>query len=224
MALYLAWGEVFSAWARARLGDRDGGMTGLREALAAYLDQGNKLYASLFQGLLAELEAEGRDADGPLRRIDDALALATETGEQWTGAPLHRIRGQILVKLEPANPAPAEEDFQTAIAIAKQQGARSYELLASLSLAKLYQSTGRPADAHAVLAPTLEGFSPTPEMPEIAEAQTLLTALAKMGQVKAHEIERQRRLRLHVSYGNALHAARGGTKRATSGGGAINEA
>ena len=48
------------------------------------------------------------------------------------------------------------------------------------ALAKLYQSTGRPAEAHAVLAPALEGFAPTPEMPEIAEAQALL------GYVLAH--------------------------------------
>ena len=68
--------------------------------------------------------------------------------------------------------------MQAAIAIAKQQGARSYELLASLSLAKLYQSTGRPVDAHAVLMPALEGFSPTPEMPEIAEARALIERLA----------------------------------------------
>ena len=67
----------------------------------------------------------------------------------------------------------------TAIAIAKQQGTRSFELRAALTLAKLYQSTGRPAEAHAVLAPALEGFAPTPEMPEIAEAQALLAALAK---------------------------------------------
>ena len=75
------------------------------------------------------------------------------------------------------NPAPAEDAFQTAIAIAKEQGARSYEPLASLSLAKLYQSTGRPADAHAVLAPALDGVSPTPEMPEIAEAMSLSVQL-----------------------------------------------
>jgi hypothetical protein len=50
-------------------------------------------------------------------------------------------------------------------------------LRAALSLAKLYQSTGRPAEAHAVLAPALEGFSPTPETPEIAEAQALLSRL-----------------------------------------------
>jgi hypothetical protein len=55
-------------------------------------------------------------------------------------------------------------------------------LLASLSLAKLYQSTARPADAHAVLAPALEGFSATPEMPEIAEAQELLQSLARGGE------------------------------------------
>ena len=54
----------------------------------------------------------------------------------------------------------------------------SFELRAALSLAKLYHSTDRPADAHAVLGPALEGFSPTPEFPEIAEAQTLFAALA----------------------------------------------
>jgi hypothetical protein len=47
-----------------------------------------------------------------------------------------------------------------------------------VALATLYQSTARPADAHAVLAPALDGFAPTPEMPEIAEAQSLLAALA----------------------------------------------
>jgi hypothetical protein len=46
-----------------------------------------------------------------------------------------------------------------------------------LSLAKLYQSTSRPADAQAVLAPALEGLAPTDEMPEIAEAQALLAAI-----------------------------------------------
>jgi hypothetical protein len=49
--------------------------------------------------------------------------------------------------------------------------------LASLSLAKLYQSIGRHADAHAILAPALAGFTPTDEMPEIAEAQALLVAI-----------------------------------------------
>ena len=64
----------------------------------------------------------------------------------------------------------AEEAFQRAIAVAGEQGARSFGLRAALSLAKLYQSTSRLAEAQAVLAPALEGFAPTDEMPEIAEA------------------------------------------------------
>ena len=65
------------------------------------------------------------------------------------------------------------------IAIAKEQGARSPHLIAALALARLYQTTGRPAEAHAVLAPALEGFSATLEMPEIAEARALISALGK---------------------------------------------
>ena len=124
-------------------------------------------------------------------------------------AELHRARGEILLKRDPANSAPAEEAFLTAIAVAKQQGARSFELRAALALAKLYQSTGRPAEAHAVLAPALEGFAPTPEMPEIAEAQALLAALAETDEVKAAIAQRQRRLKLQTSYGQAMMLSRG---------------
>jgi predicted ATPase len=124
-------------------------------------------------------------------------------------AELHRARGEILLKQNPAIPAPAEEAFLTAIAVAKQQGARSFELRAALSLAKLHQSTARLTEAHAILAPALEGFSPTPEMPEIAEAQALLTALSTTDEVKVEAARRQRLTQLHVSYGNALIAARG---------------
>jgi hypothetical protein len=88
------------------------------------------------------------------------------------------MRGELLLKHDPSNPTAAEDASRKAITIAGQQGARSYVLLASLSLAKLYQSTARPAEAHAVLAPALAGFSPTPEMPEIAEAQALMERLA----------------------------------------------
>ena len=68
----------------------------------------------------------------------------------------------MLLKRDPANPAPAEEAFQTAIAVAKQQGTRSFELRAALRSPSSTNRPARPADAHAVLAPALEGFSPSP--------------------------------------------------------------
>jgi hypothetical protein len=124
-------------------------------------------------------------------------------------AELHRVRGGILLQRDPANPAPAEDALLTAMAVAKQQATRSFELRAALALAKLYRATARPADAHAVLAPALEGFPPTPEMPEIAEAEALLTALVETDEVKAETAQRQRLTQLQVTYGNALIAARG---------------
>jgi predicted ATPase len=143
--------------------------------LAAFTDRGNKLLVPFYQGLLAEIEAQG-DAEGALTRLDEALALAGDTGEHWSDAFLHRLRGEILLKRDPANTALAEDAFLTAVAIAQQQSARSFELRAALDLARLYSSTSRSADAHAVLASALKGFSPTPEFPEIAAAQTLLSA------------------------------------------------
>jgi predicted ATPase len=176
LRLYAAWGALQSAWASARLDDHETGAAELRQALAAFTDQGNKVLVPFFQGLLAQIEAQD-DAEGALTRLDQALALAGETGERWNDARLYQCRGEILLQRDAANTAPAEDSFLAAIAIAQQQKAKSFELRAALSLAKLYQSTGRAADAHAVLAPALEGFSPTPEFPEIEQAQRLIGSL-----------------------------------------------
>jgi class 3 adenylate cyclase/predicted ATPase len=177
LSVYATLGTMCSGWARAQLGDREAGVAEFREALATYTRQGNKGNVPLHQGLLAELEADGQDTEAALTRMDAALALAGETGEHWTDSFLHRVRGEILLKRNSANTAPVEEALLTAIAIARQQKAKSFELRAALALARLYQSSGRAVDAHAVLASALEGFAPTPEFPEIAESQTLLVAL-----------------------------------------------
>jgi class 3 adenylate cyclase/predicted ATPase len=175
---FSALGSMSRGWSRARLGNIEAGKAELRDGLTAYVRQGTKAYAPFFQGLLAEIEAES-PGDEAVNRLDEALALAQETGEHGTDAFFHRLRGEILLKRDPVNTEPAEETFLTAIAVAQQQKARSFELGAALSLAKLYQSTGRAADAYAVLAPALEGFSPTPEFPEIEQAKSLFAALHK---------------------------------------------
>ena len=209
MMLFLVYAELFTAWARGRLHDPATGTAELRQTLAGFADQGNMLDAPFFYALLAELEAEALDAERALAGIDEALALAIQIEQRCHLAFMHRLRGQILLKRDPSNPAPAEEAYKTAFAIANEQGARSFGLQAVLALAKLYQSTGRPLDAHALLAPALEGFSPTPEMPEIAEAQTLFAALAETDEVKASEAHRQRRLHLQTAYGQAMMWAKG---------------
>jgi hypothetical protein len=87
-------------------------------------------------------------------------------------------------KRSPADTLPAEQSFLTAIGIAQQQKACSFELRAAHSLAKFYHSLGRFGDAYAALTPILEGFTPTPYLPQIGEAQALLTMLAETDEVK----------------------------------------
>ena len=114
-----------------------------------------------------------------------------------------------MLRRDPANVAPPEDAYLTAIAIAHEQGTRSFSLRAALALAKLYQSTARPAEAHAVLAPALEGFAPTPEMPRSPRLQALLAALAESDEVMAAIGQRRRRLDLQASYGQALQLGKG---------------
>jgi predicted ATPase len=166
-------------------------------------------YDGLVKIALAEAEALAGAVDRAVAILDEALATCERTGHRASEAELHRVRGEMLLKRDRANPAAAEEALQTALAIARRQGARSWGLRAALSLAKLYQSTGRAVEAHAVLAPALEGFAPTTEFPEIAEAQTLLAALEATDEVKANARQRRRLTQLQTAYGNALLQARG---------------
>jgi predicted ATPase len=129
------------------------------------------------EAALAEAEAAAGETDAALRRLDDALAELKRTEQRWYDAEMHRIRAEILLMRDPADTAAAEQALQTAIAVAERQRARSFELRAALALAKLYHAANRDDDAHAVLAPAVEGFPPTEHFPELAEAQALLSPL-----------------------------------------------
>jgi class 3 adenylate cyclase/tetratricopeptide (TPR) repeat protein len=182
MEVLAALSRVCLSWARGRLGEPLSGAEEVRNSLTALTSQGNRLAMPFLLGLLAGLEAAAGDFERALATVEEGFATAQSGGQHVWDAFLHRLRGDILCSHSPADAALAEDAYRTAITVAKQQGARSYELLASLSLAKFYQSTGGLAEAHAVLAPALEGFSSTPEMPEIAEAQALLERLAGGGE------------------------------------------
>ena len=158
----------------------------MRRGVELLREQNVLAFDGLVKIALAEGEAQAGDPARAIAIIEEALATADRTGYRAFEAELHRTRGEILLKRDPANTAPAEEAFLTAIAVSKQQATRSFELRAALSLAKLYQSTDRPADAQAVLARALESFAPTPEMPEIAEAQALWVAIESGAHVR-HE-------------------------------------
>jgi predicted ATPase len=203
-------GVFLEGLAGGQSGAAGGGLEDMRRGAKLLREQNVLVLDGLFKIVLAAAEARAGDAECAVAVLDEALATCERTGHRAFDAELHRVRGETLLKRDPANPATAEEALQTAIAVAKKQGTRSFELRAALALAKLYRSTGRPLDAHAVLSDALEGFAPTPEMPEIAEAQALVATLAETEEVKAKTAEIQRLTQLRVAYGNALFALRPG--------------
>jgi class 3 adenylate cyclase/predicted ATPase len=178
IAFWRPYGVFLEGCVKAGRGSQAEGLDEMRRGLALLSQQNATLFVPFLMLELARAEARTGDIGGALATLDEGLAASERTSHHAFDAELYRARGEILLERHPSNPAPAEEAFQAAIAIAEQQGMRSFGLRAALSLAKLYQSTGRPADAQSALAPALEGFSPTPEMPEIAEALALMERLA----------------------------------------------
>ena len=176
---FIAVASVGKSWAIGRLLDPATGALELERELQNLDRVGLKLGSTFRYCLLADLEALAGNIASGLRRIEEGLAISIATGERWSDPDFYRLRGDLLLKADPRIGGAAEDAYQTSIAIAKEQGARSYVLLSSLSLAKLYRSTGRATEALAVLAPALEGFAPTPEMPEIAEAHELFERVAQ---------------------------------------------
>ena len=180
-----AFGVFLEGWATAASGAPANGLADMRRGVELLREQNVLYFDGLLKIALAEAEARARDFERALAILDEALATCKRTGCRTYEAELHRARGDALLKRDPANLAPAEEAFLTAIAVAKQQGTRSFELRAALALAKLYHLSERPPEAHAVLMPALEDFSPTPKMPEIGEAHALVATLEEMDEVKA---------------------------------------
>jgi class 3 adenylate cyclase/predicted ATPase len=178
LPFWRAFGVFFEGLASAQGGAAGVGLEDMRRGVELRREQNVLIFDGLLKIALAEAEARAGDVDRAVAVLDEALATSDRTGHRTFEAELHRLRGEMLLRRNPGNPGPVEEAFETAIAVAHKQGTRSFELRAAFSLAKLYQSTARPAEAHAILAPALEGFAPTAEMPEIAEAQALVERLA----------------------------------------------
>jgi predicted ATPase len=184
LPMWGATGVFLQGWASSSSGAVDRGLEDMRLGVEQLRQQNVLLFDGLLKIALAEAETRSGDPGRAVAILDEALATVDRLGYRAFEAELHRARGDVLLLLDPS--ATAEEAFLAAIAVAKQQGTRSFELRAALALAKFYQSTSRPADAHAVLTPAVEGFAPTPEMPEIAEAQAMLVAIEAGAHVR-HE-------------------------------------
>jgi class 3 adenylate cyclase/tetratricopeptide (TPR) repeat protein len=156
---------LFEGLADAACGAPAGGLEGIRRGAELLRQQNELVWDGLIKITLAEAEARAGDVDRALAIVDEALATCERIGNRTFEAELHRVRGEMLLKRDPANPAPAEKAFQAAIAVAQRQGTRSFELRAAPPLAKLYQSTGRPPKPTPSSRPRSKDFRRRPTCP-----------------------------------------------------------
>ena len=175
MPNWLGFAKFHLAWAAGRRNPQ--AITEMRAGLALEREIDFRLMQPLYGTLLAEVEADAGQPDAGLRTVDEQLVAIRQTGERWFEAEVHRARGEILLKRAPANTAPAEEAFLTAIAIAQQHKARSLELRAVISLARLWRDQGKRDEARDLLAPVYGWFTEGFDTLDLKEAKALLDEL-----------------------------------------------
>jgi predicted ATPase/class 3 adenylate cyclase len=173
--LYLAHGTIFCGWAVAELGKIPLGSAQLRQGLAMWQATGAEYMVPYFRAMLAEASRGLDHADESLTRT---LAGIGKTRERWFEAELHRVRGKLLLALPDPVQFETEACFRQALAVARKQDARMWELRAAMSLAGLWRDQGRRDEAHDLLAPVYGWFTEGFDTADLKDAKALLDDLA----------------------------------------------
>src|SRR5262249_11722730 len=138
---------------------------------------GAELGQPRFLALLAEAYGHGGQAEVGLGVVAEALAVAQGTGEHRDEAEVSRVKGELLLQHAVTNAPEAEAWFQRALALARRQQAKSWELRAAMSLARLWQQQGKRAEARDLLAPIYGWFTEGFDTADLQDARALLDAL-----------------------------------------------
>jgi class 3 adenylate cyclase/tetratricopeptide (TPR) repeat protein len=147
------------------------GITSLRSTRAA-------LYEPWHLWYLATAYAELGQPDDARRCIDDAMDKVERSKEKWCEAEVHRIAGEIALKLPAPDAEKAEKHFERALAIARQQQTKSWELRAATSLARLWRDQGKRDEARELLTPVYGWFTESFDTRDLKQAKALLDELA----------------------------------------------
>jgi predicted ATPase len=176
-ALFLGRGLIVQGWAIAQRGQSGVAVCRIREGLAAVQATGSRSFEPIFRGLLAETLALTGETEEGLAVLGDTLATTEASGAKENDAELHRLRGDLLHRLPSPDWTEVEASFRTALAIARKQGTRGFELRAAISLACLLSDQGRRDEARDLLAPVYVWFTEGFDTPDLIEAKALLDEL-----------------------------------------------
>jgi predicted ATPase len=150
----------------------------LTSGVAALRSMGQTLIVPTSLSHLAMAHAEVGHFDDASRCIREAIMTAEASKVTWWEAEFHRIAGEIALKSPPSDAAKAESCFERALTVARAQQAKSWELRAAMSMARLWRDQGKPQQARELLAPIYGWFTEGFDTRDLKEAKALLDELA----------------------------------------------
>jgi predicted ATPase len=174
----LALGSILRGWARAAQGQSEEGIAQICQGLASWQATGARGAGSLLLALLAEAYGQVGQVEEGLRVVAEGLVEVEYTGERRHEAELYRLKGELLLACSVEHHPDAETCFCQALAIARHQQAKSWELRAAMSLARLWQQQGKDAEARELLGSIYGWFTEGFDTADLQEAKALLEELS----------------------------------------------
>jgi predicted ATPase len=169
-------GEYYLGGALAQLGQVQEGLAQVREGIGIVRSRGVAVGLSVALASLAEVQARVGRSEEALAALAEALAFSEQTDERYSEAELYRLGGELL--LMQGNETEAEISLHQAIEVARRQQAKSWELRATTSMARLWQQQGRIEEARHLLAEIYAWFTEGFDTPDLTEARTLLEEIS----------------------------------------------
>ena len=171
--------EIYLGWADAMAGDLEGGIARMRQHLSELRARGFEVAAAYHLALIATALGKVGRFDEALRTIDESFPIIDRTGQRHYEAEVHRLKGELLLAQSASNAAQAEKSFRTAIEIARKQHAKSWELRATTSLARLLAKQRKRDKARTMLAEIYGWFTEGFDTPDLKDAKSLLDELSE---------------------------------------------
>jgi predicted ATPase len=202
----LAWGIIFQGRALTEQGQREEGVARLHQGLAAWQASGAQVFRPYCLALLAAAYGKGGQVEEGLNTLAEALTLVDNTEERWYEAELYRLKGELTLQganqkkscrvgnahqsvsnaeavtvgcAHSTEESKAEACFQKAIEVARRQSAKSLELRAVMSLARLWQQQGKQREAHVLLSEIYNWFTEGFDTKDLQEARALIEELSR---------------------------------------------
>ena len=170
-------GEIIEGWAIAEQGETQRGIAEVEKAIDDWRAISCEIGRPWWLALLAKARIKSDEPDAALAAFHEALNIIEETNERAWEAELYRLKGVALLAKDSGDSKAIEGCFTKAIAVAQAQKAKSLELRAATSLARLWQRQGKTQEAHDLLAPVYDWFTEGFGTADLKDAKALLEEL-----------------------------------------------